>query len=64
MISILKILELLKNFDVKVNKREKTVKILRGEQLVVLVKFYDDDIFNQVYKFLTGNADKCRSQGS
>ena len=58
MISILKILELLKNFDVKVNKREKTVKILRGEQLVVLVKFYDDDIFNQVYKFLTGNVDE------
>jgi hypothetical protein len=57
-ISILKILELLKNFDVKVNKRERTVKILRGEQLVVLVKFYDDDIFNQVYRFLTGSVDK------
>ena len=58
MISILKILELLKNFNVKINRKEKTVKILRGEQLVVLVKFYDDDIFNQVYKFLTGNVDK------
>ena len=58
MISILKILELLKNFDVKVNKRERTVKILRGEQLVVLVKFYDDDIFNQVCMFLTGNVNK------
>ena len=58
MISILKILELLKNFNVKINRKEKTVKIFREEQLVVLVKFYDDDIFNQVYKFLTGNADK------
>ena len=58
MISILKILELLKNFNVKINRKEKTVKILRGEQLVVLVKFYDDDIFNQVYKFLTGNVDE------
>jgi hypothetical protein len=57
-ISLLKILELLKNFDVKVNKRERTVKILRGEQLVVLVKFYDDDIFNQVCMFLTGNVNK------
>jgi len=57
-ISILKILELLKNFNVKINRKEKTVKIFREEQLVVLVKFYDDDIFNQVYKFLTGNADK------
>jgi len=57
-ISILKILELLKNFNVKINRKEKTVKILRGEQLVVLVKFYDDDIFNQVYKFLTGNVDE------
>jgi hypothetical protein len=57
-ISLLKILELLKNFDVKVNRREKTVKVMRGDQLVVLVKFYDDDIFNQVCRFLTGSVDK------
>jgi hypothetical protein len=57
-ISLLKILELLRDFNVKISRKEKTVKILRGEQLVVLVKFYDDDIFNQVYKFLTGSVDK------
>jgi metal-dependent HD superfamily phosphatase/phosphodiesterase len=57
-ISLLKILELLKDFNVKINRRERTVKILRGDQLVVLVKFYDDDIFNQVHRFLTGNVDK------
>ena len=58
MISILKILELLKNFNVKINRKEKTVKIFREEQLVVLVKFYDDDIFNQVCKILAGSVDK------
>jgi hypothetical protein len=57
-ISLLKILELLRDFNVKISRKEKTVKILRGEQLVALVKFYDDDIFNQVYKFLTGSVDK------
>ena len=58
MISLLKILELLRDFNVKISRKEKTVKILRGEQLVALVKFYDDEIFNQVYKFLTGSVDK------
>ena len=58
MISLLKILELLRDFNVKISRKEKTVKILRGEQLVALVKFYDDDVFNQVYRFLTGSVDK------
>jgi len=57
-ISLLKILELLRDFNVKISRKEKTVKILRGEQLVALVKFYDDDVFNQVYRFLTGSVDK------
>jgi hypothetical protein len=57
-ISLLKILELLRDFNVKVNRKEKTVKVMRGDQLVVLVKFYDDDIFNQVCIFLTGSVDK------
>jgi hypothetical protein len=51
-ISLLKILELLRDFNVKINRKEKTVKILRGEQLVALVKFYDDDVFNDVYSVL------------
>jgi hypothetical protein len=51
-ISILKILEILNNSDVKVNRKERTIKVFRGDKLVVVVKFYDDDIFDYVCKLL------------
>ena len=52
MIGLLKILDLLRDSKIRVNTREKSIKILRDEQVVAEVKFYDDDVFNDVYSVL------------
>ena len=52
MIGLLKILDLLRDSKIRVNTREKSIKILRDEQVVAEVKFYDSDVFNEVYSLL------------
>jgi len=51
-IGLLKILDLLRDSKIRVNTREKSIKILRDEQVVAEVKFYDSDVFNEVYSLL------------